>query len=781
MGRESNWIAGWSALAAWAILPCAAAFAAPPSYVSPVNGGISMYSGNFVLTKQQEAQGQPLDVPTEDPTAQGATGQPFDTAEQQFQDASFGPNYNLDEVFQELDAGTPPPNAEAVGGNQSELLGTNDTGQLLQYASSVKTVEVQRRSPVSFDPRIRGFHLGQVYAQYDGAYYFPVRQDLDTMLSKFDPSLIDTIVVVPGPYGVRYGPGFSFIDVIGVQTPRYCNGPETHSSVGMNYQTNGEQLYGRATVLGGGADYGYIFNYGNRNGSDYDAGGGVQIPSTYHNRNYLGQFGFNLSPEDSIEVKYNRLDQSDTEYPGQFFDVRFLTTDATSATFLHQDDCSCWSRFTLTGWYNRTRFAGDTFNDSKQTFNVINRVEAALDQGPGTFDGTTDGHLLSTGARASATYGQQDETQLTVGSDLHYLEQNIVEDFSSIGSTPFNVETNLPTSFWLDPGVYTELSLPVQSYWTTTIGARADFSRTSLRESDLRDNSALIDPSSQSDILWASYLTNEVELSQGWTGRFGAGYAERPPTLLERYADGVFISLIQSGFSRVIGTPDLDKERNTQFDVSLSADFDNWRGRIGGFQSFVNDYVTFIGNVIVDPVGARLLRTINTDLATLSGAEISGEYDLNRRWTAFGSARYIYGRDQEIDAPLPGIYPFDSRLGLRMHDLNGGRRWGIEGNVRIVDDQNQLGVLRIGSTQVIGEDTFELRTPGFTVYNLRGYYNVTDNFNVIGGIDNVFDKQYLEHLDLRYAAQPLPGGGQIPGTRVLSPGFSPYMGVEWTY
>ncbi len=751
----------------------AAVDAAEPKHRSPVAGGISVANGNFIVLVQGETTQQEFE-PDQDASP----------IEQQFvTDNGLQSGFDVAPSFAESAANLPEsfaPISDSVAGSQNEVMATNDAGQLLQYASSVKTVEVQRRSPVSFDPRIRGYRLGQVYTLYDSAYYFPVRQDLDTMLSKFDPSLIDAIVVIPGPYAVRYGPGFSFLDVIGTPTPRYQNGPETHSRLGMTYHGNGEQLYGRETIYGGGADYGYIVNYGNRNGSDYRSGGdSVNIPATYHNRNYLGQFGFDLSPEDSLEVKYNRLDQSDTEYPGQFFDVRFLTTDATSVNFVHQDDCACWSRFAIGGWYNRTRFAGDTYNESKETFNVINRVEAALGEAQGTFFGDTSGDLISSGARMSATYGQVDETQLTVGTDLHYLEQSIREQFVERGVRPFDIDTNMPRSFWLNPGVYTELSIPVQSYWTTTIGARTDWSQTSIREEDLRDNSSLNGPFSQHDLLWASYLTNQVDLARGWIGRFGIGYAERPPTLLDRYADGVFVGLIQSGFSRVIGTPGLDKERNTQIDVSLEADYCCWRGKIGGFHGWVNDYITYQGNIITDPTGARLLNTVNTDLATISGAEVSGEYDLNNRWTVFSSARYIYGRDQEINAPLPGIYPFDTRIGVRLQDPCGGKRWGSEFFARIVDDQDQLGVLRVTNTQVT--DTFELRTPGFTVYNIRGYYNVNDNFNIIGGVDNLFDKQYLEHLDLRLAAQPVSGGATIPQTRVLSPGFSPYIGMEWTY
>jgi outer membrane receptor protein involved in Fe transport len=72
----------------------------------------------------------------------------------------------------------------------------------------------------------------------------------------------------------------------------------------------------------------------------------------------------------------------------------------------------------------------------------------------------------------------------------------------------------------------------------------------------------------------------------------------------------------------------------------------------------------------------------------------------------------------------------------------------------------------------------EERTPGFTVWNLRTYYNYTKDFTLVAGIDNLFDRNYQEHLDLR-----LLGPSYFPGpaTRVLSPGFTPYFALNWVY
>ncbi len=72
----------------------------------------------------------------------------------------------------------------------------------------------------------------------------------------------------------------------------------------------------------------------------------------------------------------------------------------------------------------------------------------------------------------------------------------------------------------------------------------------------------------------------------------------------------------------------------------------------------------------------------------------------------------------------------------------------------------------------------EEATPGLTVWHLRTYYNSTDNLRLIAGIENLFDKNYQEHLDLRLLG---PTGFGSPPSRVLSPGFTPYFSVEWTF
>jgi iron complex outermembrane recepter protein len=671
-----------------------------------------------------------------------------------------------------------------------------DTTQAITEAAGTDTVRAQRRSPLSYDPRIRGFRQGQIYAQADGALWRPAREDLDSMLSKISPSSMAGIRVINGPYGVTYGPGFAFIDVQTAETPRYASGPESHSITGINYRTNGNGWYGYETIEGGSTNYGFRFGYGNRNAIDYEAGNGERIPSSYLNQDFLAQYGYDLNPFQRLEFRYQHLDQTDTEYFGKFFDLDALITDGFTLRLVDESPEGPWTKFVIESWYNRTDFHGGTGDPTTQNGKslTIDRVERALERALGGpeevfFWGDTEGFLASTGARAAVTFGEEDEAHLTTGADARLLSQRITENFStaSSGLNATNIAlagldnfgTNQPRGTLVNPGVFAEIGLPWESYWTTTVGARLDWLHTDAREAEIRANSSLQsfnEDMARNNTMYAFYLDNNIDLDQNWTLDASVGHAHRPPTLTERYADGVFLGIFQNGFTRVIGNPFLNPERAWQADLGLKAEYGDVRGGVRGFYSWILDYATYeVAQVGPGgPLGAQLVRGIQTDLATIAGFEIDGAYDWNDSVTLFSSLSYIEGRDQDIDQPLTQIYPLEGRVGVRLHDPSEENRWGLEFFGRLVAEQDRLGALRSGPNVV----TVEQETPGFTVWHLRGYYIATRNVRLMGGVENLFDRNYLEHLDLRLPASAIDG---IPELRLLAPGITPYVGMEWNF
>jgi len=339
--------------------------------------------------------------------------------------------------------------------------------------------------------------------------------------------------------------------------------------------------------------------------------------------------------------------------------------------------------------------------------------------------------------------------------------------------TPFS--TNQPFGQISDGGLFAEYCIPVLDGWKTTLGGRVDWVNTGADQNELRPDTNLdADELQQSNVLYAYYVTNEFKFNDAWKLNAGYGYAQRPPTLTERYADGIFLGLLQSGFTRVIGDPALKPERDFQVDLGLSADYDNFHASVTGFYAWIVDYVTFEGDAVVDFFDAKLVNFINTPLASLTGYEATADWDWSPWLTPFVKSKYVQGDNISLGAPLPSIPPLEGTVGVRWHDATQEKKWEVEVGERMVTAQNRLGAIILSGAP----ETVEEATPGFCTTYIHTSYNWTKNLSLVAGIDNVFNRTYQEHLDLRLLG---PTGFPAPPTRVLSPGISPFFGFDWTF
>lgn len=672
-------------------------------------------------------------------------------------------------------------------------------------------VSGQRRSSATFDPRVRGYHIGQINATSNGELWMPVRNDLDSILGKIDPNLVQRIDITPGPYAAHYGPGLSFIDVVIAETPRYACA-EWHNRLSLAPVFNGGQFYASETVYGGSSNYGFVVNYGNRTGSDYLAGNGTRVPASYHDQNILAQFGWDLTEETRVEIRYSRLDRTDVEYALQFFDVDFLGTDSVSGTLISTEYLG-GAETRIDTWYNRTRFFGNTNGSGKRStyagnpnYFVIDRVEAALASSlqinsPGagiigaSLDGKTRGDQTSTGVRFMVTDGEEDSDLVRTGADFRYQQQFTAESFTYAGLTGTgevvaqrDIFSNQPTSNMSDAGLFGEWRKRILPGFQSRVGGRIDWVTTDIRTADggfpadpevwagtMSSYSQSGNELGQGDVLFSSYWSGKLELTENWSVLTSVGYGERAPTLTERYADGVFLAILQSGFTRVIGQPGASKERAIQADWTIKADFDNFRGTATFFNAWISDYLTYDANQVSDPTGAVLLQTFNTPLATLTGTEVNGELALTGNVSLIGGLQYVAGTDRGIDQPLPQIAPLDSRLVIRWADRSEDDVWGVDFGARMVAQQNRLGFLRLKQSEQL--KLVDESTPGFMTLYLRGHYRFTNNLNLVAGAENLANRNYFEHLNRRLPAD----AGRYPALQVFAPGFSPYFAVEWVY
>jgi outer membrane receptor protein involved in Fe transport len=421
----------------------------------------------------------------------------------------------------------------------------------------------------------------------------------------------------------------------------------------------------------------------------------------------------------------------------------------------------------------------------------------------------------SSGFRLDTSWGKDGDPCLTLGVDLRYLAQELNEIASGrIGFVQFtDANSPLPRSDWANPGIFAEQTVPVGERLKITGGGRVDFGESRVIDDPEKlahlgnmppdQQSSLADILGSSDFdrdfwLWSLYLVGDYELTPEWHLLAGTGYAQRPPSLTELYVAQSFMFLLQNGMNTVTGDPQLRPEQLLQGDLGLACNYDSFRGSVRGFYAWGFDYITFENlRVLRGPPYGNVeqvsIKYVNTPLATLSGFELLGEYDLHPWWTPFASVKYVEGTDRTRNGhfatkrvepgvpstrdytksrgyysgvtgpavePLPGIYPLESRLGIRLHPPAPKQRWTIEFSARVVADQERVAA-----------SLLESPTPGFTVYDLRTYWRPNDRWLLLAGVENLTNKFYREHLDYR----------SQDGQATFQPGVNFYFGSELTY
>ncbi len=117
---------------------------------------------------------------------------------------------------------------------------------------------------------------------------------------------------------------------------------------------------------------------------------------------------------------------------------------------------------------------------------------------------------------------------------------------------------------------------------------------------------------------------------------------------------------------------------------------------------------------------------------------------------------------------LPQMPPLESKFGLTYEQ----DAWSVGALWRLVAPQNRVD---IGSGNVVGQD-FN-KSAGFGVFSFNGGYKLSKQLKLSIGVDNLFDKNYAEHLNLAGDA-----GFGFPGNRALNePGRTTWTKVDFSF
>lgn len=209
----------------------------------------------------------------------------------------------------------------------------------------------------------------------------------------------------------------------------------------------------------------------------------------------------------------------------------------------------------------------------------------------------------------------------------------------------------------------------------------------------------------------------------GLKNYIGVGYVERTPDYWELFRTN-YRGVAANTFEQ------LKSEKTVQLD--LGAQFEH-----GAWNAWTSAYVGHIKDFILMSYQGSVVNSNNVD-ANIAGAEAGLGYQFTDQLKADVSAMYAWGENTTDSTPLAQIAPLEARFNLNYvtEKYSLGALW------RVVAPQNRIS---LNQGNIVGYDIG--KSKGFATLALNATYKVMDNVDFSVGIDNVFNKNYAEHLN----------------------------------
>lgn len=633
---------------------------------------------------------------------------------------------------------------EQIKQEQIEKMPARDLGDFLRQEPNVNGV---RKGGGNIDPVIRGLKFGQLNVQANTGQKIeggcPNR--MDPASSHIDVNDISRIEILKGPYALRYGPNFGAVLNLITEKARPFNTWKIRAKAIKGWESNWNGTKEHVTILGGNQHVFFALSGNNQDYGNYKDGNGKEVKSEFRKYNFSAEAGFRFLAHHEIRMAYKNSQGRDVRFPALPMDERKDNTQLFSATYHYNNPEALLKTIDAKIYDSEVHHEMDNkWRPFSDTVVAVSTIDA-----------------INRGGRADFGFGRGD-AQLHLGLDY--------EDISKDGQRVKNliIQPGLPVKtedLWSNAsiqnlGFFAEYRLQQNPFLDWIFAGRLDM------------NQAASDPMILKNMMGGEMYRNDtvdsdftnVSVSAGMSYQvttelsvdFALGRGVRNPDMVER-----FIILLPVGYDNYdyLGNPALKPENNHQADLTLKWVCDRSGSfRLNGFYSWITDYITGIkvppSQVMPQSKGVLGVKQFqNIDDAFMYGFEFVWISPSRFDWGANFSAAYTAGRNPEAiryvydngevvgqetvkNDPLPEIPPFEFNLRLDYKFLAGDLVPQI--HVRAVAPQNRIS---------LAYD--EKKTPGFTTLGFNLDYRVNDLLQLAGGVSNIFDKAYYEHLNRR--------------------------------
>ncbi|WP_460042151.1 TonB-dependent receptor [Pseudomonas sp. S2_H01] len=662
----------------------------------------------------------------------------------------------------------------------------NTIRDLVRYEPGVSVGGAGQRAGTS-GYNIRGIDGDRILTQVDGVEvpdnYFSGPY-ANTHRNYVDPEIIKRVEILRGPASALYGSS-----AIGGAVSYYTLDPEDIIKPGKDvgarlktgYSSADDSWLNSATVAGREGDFDGLLHVSQRNGREtesYGEHGGTGLSRTAANpedvraTNVLAKLGWNYGDNDRLAFTYEKY--KDDTHTNQKSAVGGPFTGGRGFGFYRGregNDVITRERFGLENTFALDSLLVDNvkwslnYQIAKTDQNTIERYvpgsrdvwrtrDTTYKERQWIFDAQLDKAFSIADTEHLLTYGTTLKQQKVTGERSGTATcAAVLGTCRTIGATsPTASDSLAPNSDFPDPTINTYALFAQDQIkwgdWTFMPGARYDYTTLNPHATDefLRAVSLTSkDQFNDKEKKWHRLspklgVTYAIDDAYTWYGQYAEGF--RTPSAKALY--GRFENL-NTGYI-VEPNPNLEPEKSKSYETGLRGRFDE-----GSFDVavFYNKYRDFINEDAIQPATSTeaVFQSNNIKHATIKGVELKGRLNLDSFGApeglyTQGSLAYLYGRNDDTGQPINSINPLTGVFGLGYdHDNYGGLlSWTLVKRKTRVDDTN-FHAPDGSSTQ--------FKTPGFGVLDLTGFYKVTDDVTVSGGLYNLADKKYWQWEDVR--------------------------------
>lgn len=606
-----------------------------------------------------------------------------------------------------------------------------DPGELLKQLPGAN---INRNGPLTPIAQYRGLYGDRVNVQINGVNSVGAGPNaMDTPLSYVPMALLESIEMTRGIAPVHQGintlAGAYQVHLI---EPEFTSSKaiEWQGNAQLGYQDNGEVLSGLGRLELANRDHALQLALEQQKAeANYQSGNGETIEPTHYDK-FVGQLGY-----------HQALDQGKWSLSWQHFDTGFSGTPALpmDINYVKTDRLAFATEYDYQGWQLKGRLnwgdADHLMDNFSQRANGEQQSKyrenlAVADDLSWHLSGVKSwlGYQLELGADGLSASHDSTITDPTNDNFKILNFNDVTEQHTSLygywrqskGQSPYQLSGGLRIKHsQTDAG---EVSHHMSGSSTAIATLVNNFNQAERKQSDW-----LLDLNLQLD--W--HLSPELQLT------LAAAHKQKAPDYQQRYlwfpleataglADG----------NTYTGSVTLKPETALQFNYGLRWQRESFYIEPHLFYQRIEDYIQGVAtsNTTAAMVGEMMsgktpLQFANVE-AELMGMDLVGHWQMSPNWDLNVNASYVRGMRRDVSDNLYRIAPPSARTQLRYQE----GAWQAQLNWTLVTSQKDVSSINS-----------EQETAGYGLLGISGSYQ-QDRWQLIGGIDNLLDKQYQDHL-----------------------------------